>query len=70
MNGLYVSAEIFAKENTKSKLEEKPIPNDLIVLFVGNVKSLILNKLQMYSSVLISGMHNKMPKNIANIDSE
>ena len=70
MNGLYVSAEIFARENTKSKLVEKPIPNDLIVLLVGNVRFLILNKLQMYSSVLISGMHNKMPKNIANIDSE
>ena len=37
MNGLYVSAEIFANENIKSILIEKPTPNDLIILLVGNV---------------------------------
>ena len=70
MNGLYVSAEIFANENTRSILVEKPTPRDLIILFAGNGSLSIFSNLQIYLKVLNRGIHNMQPKNMASMDSE
>ena len=70
MNGLYVSADIFASEKTRSKLVENPMPNELSIFFAGDIRSLIPNELKTCLNIFTSGMHNTHPQIIARTDSE
>ena len=70
MKGLYVSADIFAKQKTKSMLIEIPVTKDWIdscCKMRSGFKAIVF---LLALKISIIGMLNIIPKIIAKIDSE